>query len=91
MSLEKLSPALIREVAALAEEGRAKAPERILVGYRPAAGGRGPRYLLEGSDREFLRMNSNSARLNAVNDVSSCFSSYTTTHRPWLSTSIAMK
>ena len=60
MSLDKLNAALVADVAALKEEGRAKAPERIIVGYVPAAGSRGPRYRLHGSDRDFLRMNSNS-------------------------------
>ena len=60
MSLDKLNVTLLREVAALREEGRAKAPERVIVGYVPPSGTRGPRYRLRGSDREFLRMNSNS-------------------------------
>ena len=60
MSLDKLNSALTREVAGLAEEGRAKAKERITVGYVPATGGLGPRYRLAGSDDDFLRMNSNS-------------------------------
>jgi glycine C-acetyltransferase len=60
MSLEKLNAALKNEVAALEREGRAKAPERIITGYIPPAGGRGPRYRLQGSTQEFLRMNSNS-------------------------------
>jgi glycine C-acetyltransferase len=60
MSLEKLNASLVADVAALREEGRAKAPERIIVGYVPASGSRGPRYRLHGSDRDFLRMNSNS-------------------------------
>src|SRR5262245_17403873 len=60
MSLDKLNAALVADVAALREEGRAKAPERVIVGYIPGSGGRGPRYRLHGSDREFLRMNSNS-------------------------------
>ena len=60
MSLDKLNAALVADVAALKQEGRAKAPERIIVGYVPAAGARGPRYRLHGSDRDFLRMNSNS-------------------------------
>jgi glycine C-acetyltransferase len=60
MSLEKLNAALVTDVAALTEEGRAKAPERVIVGYVPASGTRGPRYRLRGSNREFLRMNSNS-------------------------------
>ena len=60
MSLEKLDFLLGEEVAALHEEGRAKAPERVIVGYEPARGTRGPRYRLRGHDREFIRMNSNS-------------------------------
>jgi glycine C-acetyltransferase len=60
MSLNKLNPALAADVAKLEQEGRAKAPERVIVGYIPPAGRRGPRYRLRGSDREFLRMNSNS-------------------------------
>jgi glycine C-acetyltransferase len=60
LSLDKLNAALVADVAALREEGRAKAPERVIVGYIPASGTRGPRYRLHGSDREFLRMNSNS-------------------------------
>jgi glycine C-acetyltransferase len=60
MSLEKLNAALADDVAKLTEEGRTKAPERIIVGYVPPQGGRGPRYRLRGNDKAFLRMNSNS-------------------------------
>jgi glycine C-acetyltransferase len=60
MSLEKLNDALAREVADLEREGRAKAAERIITGYVAPLGGRGPRYRLQGSDLEFIRMNSNS-------------------------------
>ena len=60
MSLDKLNAALVADVAALSAEGRAKAPERVIVGYVPPSGIRGPRYRLQGSDRDFLRMNSNS-------------------------------
>jgi glycine C-acetyltransferase len=60
MSLEKLNPSLVREVNALEQEGRAKAPERVITGYVPPRDGRGPRYRLQGSSGEFLRMNSNS-------------------------------
>jgi len=60
MSLSKLNAGLSREVAALQEEGRAKAPERVIVDYIAPRGERGPRYKLEGSDLEFIRMNSNS-------------------------------
>jgi len=60
MSLNKLNLALENDVAALKQEGRAKAPERIIEDYVPPTDNRGPRYKLQGSDREFLRMNSNS-------------------------------
>ena len=60
MSLDKLNAALVADVANLNEEGRAKAPERVIVGYLPPAGARGPRYRLRGSDAMFIRMNSNS-------------------------------
>ncbi|MDH3628546.1 MAG: aminotransferase class I/II-fold pyridoxal phosphate-dependent enzyme [Acidobacteriota bacterium] len=60
MGLDKLNPALMEEVAALQRESRAKGPERILEAYVPANNSRGPRYRIQGSDREFLRMNSNS-------------------------------
>lgn len=60
MSLEKLNATLKKEVAALEQEGRAKAPERVIVGFVPPREGRGPRYRLQGSDEEFLRMNANS-------------------------------
>ena len=60
MSLERLNQALIADVKALEAEGRAKAPERVIVGYVPPEGDRGPRYRLEGAEQLFIRMNSNS-------------------------------
>jgi glycine C-acetyltransferase len=60
MSIEKLDSTLRTELAALEREGRAKVPERAITGYSPAANGRGPRYRLQGSDHDYLRMNSNS-------------------------------
>lgn len=60
MSLEQLNATLARDLAALEREGRAKAPERIITGYVPASGRRGPRYTLQGSPGEYLRMNANS-------------------------------
>ena len=60
MPTENLDKSLMEEVHALQAEGRAKAPERIIVGYVPPEGEKGPRYRLKGVDREFIRMNSNS-------------------------------
>ena len=60
MPLEKLDIALHSDVEALKQEGRAKAPERIIVDYIPPRGDKGPRYKLKGSNQEYIRMNSNS-------------------------------
>lgn len=60
MSLDKLDKALSLELDTLWQEGRVKPPERIISGYQPALGQWGPRFLLQGYDQEFLRMNSNS-------------------------------
>jgi len=60
MSLDALNAALVREVRELDKEGRSKGPERVIVGYLPPKGDRGPRYRLAESDRQFIRMNSNS-------------------------------
>ncbi len=60
MSLERLDHVLEQELAHLRSEGRAKPPERVIVGVTPPADGKGPRYRLSGSPREFIRMNSNS-------------------------------
>lgn len=60
MSTDKLDTSLSQELEALTAEGRAKAPERIIETYIPPNGPKGPRYKLVGSDREFIRLNSNS-------------------------------
>jgi glycine C-acetyltransferase len=61
MPVDRLSPLLADHVAALDEAGTAKGAESVVREVVPAAGGRGPRFLLDGEgDRPFLRMNSNS-------------------------------
>jgi len=61
MPLDRLSSALDAHVRGLEEAGTAKGREAVVVGVIPAAGGRGPRFLLDGEgDKEFIRMNSNS-------------------------------
>lgn len=60
MALDRLDQALKQDLLTLHAEGRAKAPERVIVHYIPPEGPRGPRYVLQGLDGEFLRMNSNS-------------------------------
>ena len=60
MSLSLLDAGLDAEVAAMNAEGRAKAPERVIVDTIPPKGPYGRRYKLAGSDLEYIRMNSNS-------------------------------
>lgn len=60
MSLALLDQGLRKEIATLQESGRAKAPERVIVDYIPAHEQWGPRYKLHGSEKEYIRMNSNS-------------------------------
>ncbi|KAB2889018.1 MAG: aminotransferase class I/II-fold pyridoxal phosphate-dependent enzyme [Desulfobulbaceae bacterium] len=60
MALERLDEALLAELQRLENEGRSKAPERVISGRIPAEGAHGQRFLLQGYDRPFLRMNSNS-------------------------------
>jgi glycine C-acetyltransferase len=60
MSLAGIDTALIKELAGLQEEGRAKPPERVITGYLPPQGERGPRYTIKGQQGEFIRLNSNS-------------------------------
>ena len=59
MSLDSLERTLAKEREDLLTAGRGKKPERIITGYLPPGGERGPRYLLHGQDRGFLRLNSN--------------------------------
>ncbi|MDT8378283.1 MAG: aminotransferase class I/II-fold pyridoxal phosphate-dependent enzyme [Desulfotignum sp.] len=59
MSTDKLDTSLALELAALKEEGRAKASERIIQEVVPPEQDRGPRYRLLGSDQAFMRFNSN--------------------------------
>jgi len=60
MSIDKLDISLTQELDVFIQEGRAKAPERIIEQYLPPKGENGPRYKLVGSDTEFIRLNSNS-------------------------------
>ena len=60
MPIDRLESVLSNELAHLVETGTAKGSELVVTDVVPPRGGIGPRYLLAGSDREFLRMNSNS-------------------------------
>jgi glycine C-acetyltransferase len=61
MPLDRLANLLEQSVADLEQKGTAKGAESVVVGVKPPAGRRGPRFLLQDEgDREFIRMNSNS-------------------------------
>lgn len=59
MSLERLEKEIDRELKQIEDEGRSKAPERVIVGVISPSGEKGPRFKLKGSDKEYIRMNSN--------------------------------
>ena len=59
MPHDRLDATIAAEVSALRQSGTAKGSEAVIVGIEPEGEGRGPRYLLEGSERRFIRMNSN--------------------------------
>ncbi len=60
MAHDRLDRALMAELEDLRDAGTAKGQEKVITGVSPATGTRGPRYRLEGSDLDFVRMNSNS-------------------------------
>ncbi|MBS3819043.1 aminotransferase class I/II-fold pyridoxal phosphate-dependent enzyme [bacterium] len=60
MSLQKLDRSLNQTIEQLKKEGRAKPPERVIMDFIPPQNGKGPRFKLQGSDKEFIRMNTNS-------------------------------
>ena len=60
MSLDKLDTSLFHEIQGLKKQGRAKNAERVICEFIPPKGELGPRYRLQGSDTEFIRLNSNS-------------------------------
>ncbi|MBN2134717.1 MAG: aminotransferase class I/II-fold pyridoxal phosphate-dependent enzyme [Acidobacteria bacterium] len=68
MSLDRLNKSLMAEVKAIHDQGRAKAPERVIEKVIPPEGDLGYRYRLRGYSGEYLRMNSNSY-LGLSNDV----------------------
>ncbi len=60
MPSDRIAQILSSQLHEMANDGRAKGKESVIVGVIPAAAERGPRYLLAGEgDRPFLRMNSN--------------------------------
>ena len=60
MPHDRLDATIAAEVSALRQSGTAKGSEAVIVGIEPERGGHGPRYLLDGAEQRFIRMNSNS-------------------------------
>jgi len=60
MPSNRLDETLEAELDELRSTGTHKGNESVVTGVVPPSAGRGPRYRLAGSDRDFLRMNSNS-------------------------------
>lgn len=60
MPSDRLDQTLADELADLRQSGTDKGAESVVVDVLPPRSGLGPRYKLANSDREFLRMNSNS-------------------------------
>lgn len=58
--MTKLDSSLTAHVNALKEKGTAKGDEMVITGIVPASDGKGPRYIVEGHEKEFIKMNSNS-------------------------------
>ena len=79
MALEKLDASLTKEMADLETQGRAKIPERIITGVIPGKENKGPRYRLQGSDQEFIRLNAN-AYLSLSNHPALIRAADTATH-----------
>ena len=59
MPHDRLDATMAGEVSALRQSGTAKGSEAVIVGIEPEDDAHGPRYLLEGDERRFIRMNSN--------------------------------
>ena len=59
MPHDRLDSILADEVRELQGSGTDKGRESVILGVLPGAEGRGPRLRLAGSDREYIRMNSN--------------------------------
>ncbi len=59
MATERIVKALRAEITELEKNGTNKGAEMVITGIIPPKDGKGPRYIVKGSDKEFLKMNSN--------------------------------
>lgn len=60
MPLNKTKKWIGAELENRRKSGTLKGQERIITGIKPASGKKGPRYMLDGDRREYIKMNSNS-------------------------------
>lgn len=69
MAYDRIEQALRGQLLRMGEEGRLKGAETVFAGVIPAAGVKGPRYLLAGEgDRRYLKMNANGYLGLALNE-----------------------
>jgi glycine C-acetyltransferase len=59
MPHDRLDATMAAEVSELRRSGTAKGSEAVIIGIEPERDGHGPRYLLDGEEQRFIRMNSN--------------------------------
>lgn len=60
MNTENIDRQLLKELKELDKDGRCKPEERVITGYRYPKGNFGPRYIIKGHTKEYIRLNSNS-------------------------------
>ncbi len=60
MPLKKIEKRISEDMENRGKSGVLKGPEPVIVRIKPASGKKGPRYILEGGKKEYLKMNSNS-------------------------------
>src|SRR5437879_2864807 len=61
MAFDRMQADLAQQLQQLDASGTAKGAESVVTRVKPAEGGRGPRFFIEGEgEKAFIRMNSNS-------------------------------
>lgn len=60
MPLEKTKKWINKKLQSLEKDGVLKGKEPVITRIKPASGNKGPRYVLEGDKKEYIKMNSNS-------------------------------
>ncbi|MDD3726119.1 MAG: aminotransferase class I/II-fold pyridoxal phosphate-dependent enzyme [Candidatus Ratteibacteria bacterium] len=68
MPLEKLKPVFDATLSKFKQTGQLKGKEDVIIHIKPASNKKGPRYILAGDKKEYIRMNSNSYLGLSLND-----------------------